>query len=174
MACKTTYVLQKDANKNILGDLSHEDYTVMMLSHTKETLMREYRFRHYMETILPIKNILQTMKFKQLIPGLENAEFELIDGDENKSNVKSNIPYEQLKVYTDIHLIGSPNWVRVATSPINDGVVLITYFNGYGKDAMALKDEYINFKVAKNYDFFQISIANFLVTGESVMSVRLH
>jgi cell wall assembly regulator SMI1 len=90
------------------------------------------------------------------------------------SSIKSNIPYEQLKVYTDIHLVGSPNWVRVATSPINDGVVLITYFNGYGKDAVALKDEYINFKVAKNYDFFQISIANFLVTGESVMSVRLH
>ena len=57
MACKTTYVLQKDANKNILGDLSHEDYTAMMLSHTKETLMREYRFRHYMETILPIMKI---------------------------------------------------------------------------------------------------------------------
>lgn len=174
MACKTNYVLQKDANKNILGDLSHDDYTVMMVSHTKETPMREYRFRHYMETILPIKNILETMRFKQLIPGLENAEFELIDGDENKSNVKSNIPYEQLKVYTDIRLAGSPNWVRVATSPVNDGVVLITYFIGYGKDAVALKDEYINFKVAKNYDFFQISIANFLVSGEFVMNVRLH
>ena len=174
MACKTNYVFQKDANKNIMGDLSHEDYKDMMLSHAKETLKREYRFRHYVETILPIKNILHVLRSKQLIPGLDHAEFELIDGDENKGVIKTNIPYEQLKVYTDIHLVGSPNWVRVATSPVNDGVVLITYFIGYGKDAVALKDEYINFKVVKNYDFFQISIANFLATGESVMNVRLH
>jgi hypothetical protein len=41
MDCKTTYVFQKDANKNIMGDLSHEDYKDMMLSHVKETLKRE-------------------------------------------------------------------------------------------------------------------------------------
>ena len=157
-----------------MGDLSHEDYKDMMLSHAKETPKREYRFRHYVETILPIRNILRVLRSKQLIPGLDHAEFELIDGDENKGVIKTNIPYEQLKVYTDIHLVGSPNWLRVATNPINDGVVIITYLNGYGKDAVALKDEYINFKIAKNYDLFQISIANFLVSGEFVMNVRLH
>lgn len=174
MACLTNFVNTRYNNKNIMGDLSHEEYIKMMKAHVNETLKREYRLRHYADTIAPLKELFNSLRVKQLVPNLDRCEFIFKDASKDSLEVKSAIPFKDLKYFTDIFLIDSLNWIRVVTSPIHDGVVIMSYFHGLSKDAVAIKDEYINFKIARSIDAFQLTVVNFLLTGEFESKARVH
>lgn len=146
----------------------------MMKTHVSETLKREYRLRHHAETIAPLKEMFNSLKVKHLVPNLDSCEFIFKEAAKDSLEVKSVIPFKDLKYFTDIFLKDSPNWIRVVTSPIHDGVVIMSYFHGLSNDAVAIKDEYINFRIARPVDAFQLTIVNFLLTGEFEVKARVH